>query len=143
MANNGIVRHIDDLGRIVIPKEIRRELKIEEGGLVEIFYDHNGSITIKTHMKSFERCAIDWYHKAMNPQNDRNDPNFHYFRTASFKLFKDYTFCIVGSSSSAYPTRGGFAKRFADDLYDERIGKVAAYANAMGRNLNKMIGYEG
>lgn len=142
MASNGIVRHIDDLGRIVIPKEIRRELKIEEGSTVEIFYDRNGSITIKTQRKSFERCAIDWYHKAMNPQN-KNDSDFHRFRTASFKLFRDYTFCIIGSSSSTYPTRGGFAKRFADDLYDERIGKVAAYAKAMGRDLNKMIGYEG
>lgn len=142
MASNGIVRHIDELGRIVIPKEIRRELKIEEGGLVEISYDHNGSITIKTHRKSFEQCAIDWYHKAMNPQN-KSDLNFQCFRTASFKLFSDYTFCIVGNSSSACPTRGGFAKRFADDIYDERIGKVAAYAKAMGHNLNKMIGYEG
>ena len=142
MKPNGIVRHIDDLGRIVIPKEIRRELKIEEGSLVEISYDHNGSIIIKTHRKSFEQCAIDWYHKAMNPQN-KNDLNFRCFRTASFKLFRDYTFCIVGSSSSTYPTRGGFAKRFADDIYDERIGKVAAYAKAMGRDLNKMIGYEG
>ena len=141
MKTTGIIRHIDDLGRIVIPKEIRRALQIEEGSTVEIFCNNDNSITIKTHTKSFERCAIDWYHKAMNPQN-KSDFNFHYFRTASFKLFGDYTFCIVGSSTHAYPTRGGFAKRFADDLYDERIGKVAAYANAMNRNLNKMIGYE-
>ena len=142
MASNGIVRHIDELGRIVIPKEIRRELKIEEGGLVEIFYDHDGSITIKTHRKSFEQCAIDWYHKAMNPQN-KNDPDFYRFRRASFKLFEDYTFCIVDNPSFTHPTRGGFAKRFTDDIYDERIGKVAAYAKATGRDLNKMIGYEG
>ena len=141
MKSTGIIRRIDDLGRVVIPKEIRHALKIKEGDPLEIYTERDGSVVFKPYKKSFEQCAIDWYHKAMNPQN-KSDFNFHYFRTASFKLFKDYTFCIVGGSS-AHPTRGGFAKRFADDIYDERIGKVAAYARAMGRNLNKMIGYEG
>lgn len=39
MKATGIVRRIDDLGRIVIPKEIRRSLKIREGDLLEIFLE--------------------------------------------------------------------------------------------------------
>ena len=41
MKATGIVRHIDDLGRIVIPKEIRRTLKIREGDPLEIFLENN------------------------------------------------------------------------------------------------------
>ena len=37
MKATGIVRRIDDLGRVIIPKEIRRQIGIREGGLLEIF----------------------------------------------------------------------------------------------------------
>lgn len=37
MKSTGIVRRIDDLGRVVIPKEIRRELRIREGDPLELF----------------------------------------------------------------------------------------------------------
>ena len=39
MKATGIVRRIDDLGRVVIPKEIRRNLHIREGEPLEIFVD--------------------------------------------------------------------------------------------------------
>ena len=41
MKATGIVRHIDDLGRVVIPKEIRRTLKIREGDPLEIFLEND------------------------------------------------------------------------------------------------------
>ena len=40
MKATGIVRRIDDLGRVVIPKEIRRSLRIREGEALEIFTDN-------------------------------------------------------------------------------------------------------
>jgi len=43
----GIVRRIDDLGRVVIPKEIRRTLRIREGDPLEIFTDREGEIILK------------------------------------------------------------------------------------------------
>lgn len=43
----GIVRRIDDLGRVVIPKEIRRTLRIREGDPLEIFTDVDGQIVLK------------------------------------------------------------------------------------------------
>jgi AbrB family transcriptional regulator (stage V sporulation protein T) len=43
----GIVRRIDDLGRVVIPKEIRRTLRIREGDPLEIFTDRDGEVILK------------------------------------------------------------------------------------------------
>jgi len=47
MKATGIVRRIDDLGRLVIPKEIRRTLRIREGDPLEIFTDREGEIILK------------------------------------------------------------------------------------------------
>ncbi|WDV45553.1 stage V sporulation protein T [Clostridiaceae bacterium M8S5] len=47
MKATGIVRRIDDLGRVVIPKEIRRTLRIKEGDPLEIFTDREGQVILK------------------------------------------------------------------------------------------------
>ena len=49
MKATGIVRRIDDLGRVVIPKEIRRTLRIREGDPLEIFTDGDSIIMRKYH----------------------------------------------------------------------------------------------
>jgi AbrB family transcriptional regulator (stage V sporulation protein T) len=47
MKATGIVRRIDDLGRVVIPKEIRRTLRIRDGDPLEIYVDHEGEVILK------------------------------------------------------------------------------------------------
>ena len=47
MRATGVVRRIDDLGRIVIPKEIRRTMRMREGDPLEIFTGSNGEIVFK------------------------------------------------------------------------------------------------
>ena len=47
MKATGVVRRIDDLGRVVIPKEIRRTLRIHEGDPLEIFTDREGGVILK------------------------------------------------------------------------------------------------
>lgn len=47
MKATGVVRRIDDLGRVVIPKEIRRHLRIKEGNSLEIFVNREGDIILK------------------------------------------------------------------------------------------------
>lgn len=47
MKATGIVRRIDDLGRVVIPKEIRKTLRIKEGTPMEIYTDRQGEIILK------------------------------------------------------------------------------------------------
>ncbi len=47
MKATGIVRRVDDLGRIVIPKEIRRTLKIREGDPLEIYTEKDGGVIFR------------------------------------------------------------------------------------------------
>ena len=47
MKATGIVRRIDDLGRVVVPKEIRRTLRIREGDPLEIYTDREGGIILR------------------------------------------------------------------------------------------------
>ena len=47
MKATGIVRRIDDLGRVVIPKEIRRTMRIREGDPLEIFTEKDGEVVFK------------------------------------------------------------------------------------------------
>lgn len=58
MKATGIVRRIDDLGRIVIPKEIRRTLRIRESDPLEIFTDREGEIILKKYSPIGEMNAF-------------------------------------------------------------------------------------
>lgn len=54
MKATGIIRRIDDLGRIVIPKEIRRTMRITEGTPLEIFTDTDSTVTLKKYSPIME-----------------------------------------------------------------------------------------
>lgn len=58
MKATGIVRRIDDLGRIVIPKEIRRTMRIREGDPLELFLAGN-SVVLHKYEVSEEDLALD------------------------------------------------------------------------------------
>lgn len=62
MKATGIVRRIDDLGRVVIPREIRNTMRIREGDPLEIFIESDGSVIFKkySYFGDFD------YKKAMN-----------------------------------------------------------------------------
>lgn len=54
----GIIRHIDDLGRVVIPKEMRKSMLIKEGDPVEIIMNGD-SVTIKKHNEACYCCGSE------------------------------------------------------------------------------------
>ncbi len=58
MKATGIVRRIDDLGRVVIPKEIRRTLRIRESDPLEIYTDREGQIILKKYSPIGEMTAF-------------------------------------------------------------------------------------
>lgn len=51
MKATGIIRRIDDLGRIVIPKEIRKQARIENGDALEIYITNEGAIFLKPYQE--------------------------------------------------------------------------------------------
>lgn len=59
MKATGIVRRIDDLGRVVVPKEIRRTMRIREGQSMEIYTGREGEIILKKYspMEELAECA--------------------------------------------------------------------------------------
>ncbi len=70
MKATGIVRRIDELGRVVIPKEIRRTLRIREGDPLEIFTDREGEVILKKYspigeLGDFAREYAEALHQTM------------------------------------------------------------------------------
>ena len=75
MKATGIVRRIDDLGRVVIPKEIRRTCHICEGDPLEIFIDEDGGVVFRKYIPTYRddlmatlQNAADYYD---NYEDDR------------------------------------------------------------------------
>ena len=70
MKATGIVRRIDDLGRIVIPREIRKQLKIGESDPVEIFLSRDGEIILKPYRTNYTLRKADDWEELENPQGN-------------------------------------------------------------------------
>ena len=69
MKATGIVRRIDDLGRVMIPKEIRRTMRIREGDPLEIYNDKDGEVIFKKYspigeLSDFAAQICDSLHKS-------------------------------------------------------------------------------
>ena len=66
MKATGVVRRIDDLGRVVIPKEIRKTLRIKEGEPLEIFTDREGQVILKKYSpKRLQQVMLKHYQKQL------------------------------------------------------------------------------
>ena len=62
MKATGIVRRIDDLGRVVIPKEIRRTMRIREGDPLEIYTSKEGEVIFKKYSLMGGVDAVSYTH---------------------------------------------------------------------------------
>ena len=133
MKSTGIIRRVDDFGRIVIPLEIRRNLDLKEDDAVEILTNYNNKeIVIRPHKKSWEDTVIEWWEK------NQNRPAI---KRSTFTRVGDYTFCVICKPDGT--NTAGFAKRRFGDKEDERIGQVAAFARTLGRPIDEVIGWKG
>ena len=68
MKATGIIRRIDDLGRIVIPREIRKQLKIGESDPLEIFLSRDGEIILKPYRTDYILRKADNWEELEDPQ---------------------------------------------------------------------------
>lgn len=72
MKATGIIRRIDDLGRVVIPKEIRRKMNIREGEPLEIFLEGDG-VVFKKYLLSYRDNLITALQDAADYYDDYED----------------------------------------------------------------------
>ncbi|HLS06845.1 MAG TPA: stage V sporulation protein T [Bacillota bacterium] len=105
MRATGIIRRIDDLGRVVIPKEIRRTLRIREGDPLEIFVDREGEVILKKY----------------SPINELGDFAAEYAEA----LFEALHFPIIICDRDEVVALAGVSK---NEYLNKRIGSRLEYA---------------
>ena len=108
MKATGIVRRIDDLGRIVIPKEIRKTLRIKEGENLEIYIDENENIILKKYsfMNKIDDLVQDFTDSIYAQyQHDIFIMDCDHIIAASGKKKKDYLGKSLSEEISEYITR--------------------------------------
>lgn len=126
MKATGIVRRIDDLGRVVIPKEIRRTLNIREGDPLEVFVGENGSVVFqkyKTPAEDKAAFAQKWLENNALPMRAAS---------AKFSIENKTTTCEVVSNNSR---RIGTATTNVRDTFIPAVGMVIAFCRASGRTV--------
>lgn len=115
MKATGIVRRIDDLGRVVIPKEIRRTLRIREGDPLEIFTDREGEVILKKYSPIGELSDF-----AMEYAESLHQSLGHIACVAD----KDNIVAVAGAAKKEF-----LQKRISPDLEQVMGGKKTIVAN--------------
>ena len=105
MKATGIVRRIDDLGRVVVPKEIRRVLRIREGDPLEIYTGNTGEVILKKY----------------SPINELSQFAGEYAETVSKILGGTI---IVSDTDQVIAASGSGRKEYADKRIDPELDKI-------------------
>lgn len=105
MKATGIVRRIDDLGRIVIPKEIRRTMRIKEGDPLEIFTDRGGEVILKKYspIKELSEFASEYAESL--------------YETLGFD-------CVITDSDSVVAVSGVFDKEYLNTRISSDLERI-------------------
>lgn len=105
MKATGIVRRIDDLGRVVIPKEIRRTLRIREGDPLEIFTDREGEVILKKYSPIGELTEFaEEYAEALHETTN--------------------TIAIITDRDNIVAVSGGSKKEYLDKRISKNVEKI-------------------
>lgn len=120
MKATGIVRRIDDLGRVVIPKEIRRALNIREGDALEIYTTDDGVVFHKYAQSAESKAATaqEWLER--NAQAIKN-------LSARFSIEDRTTTCEIIKN---WARKTGSATARCDDTFIPSVGMVIALCRA-------------
>ena len=127
MKATGIVRRIDDLGRVVIPKEIRRTMRIREGDPLEIYTDRDGEVIFKKYspigeLSDFATQYVETLYKTVG--------------TPACITDKDTVIAISGAAKKDF-----LEKRISDDI-EKILDEKTAYVqkNAGDKSLSIIDG---
>lgn len=127
MKATGIVRRIDDLGRVVIPKEIRRTMRIREGDPLEIFTNVDGEVIFKKYSPVGELSEVSALFADVLFKNN-----------AEPVLICDRDHCIAASGVSKKEV---LERRVSHELEDYMENRKSFVAQAGGRHLSAIEGY--
>jgi AbrB family looped-hinge helix DNA binding protein len=117
MKVTGIVRRVDDLGRIVIPKEVRRSLRIKEGDPLEIFITDDDGVIFKKYKDPCD--PKDWADSIVRKLG-------HYINCIH----------VTDKVTTVYTDVGIFQSTcHANDTYDFSIGVAVAFAKGFGIDM--------
>lgn len=125
MKATGIVRRVDDLGRVVIPKEIRRALGIREGEALEISTTDDGVLFRKYTQSAESKAATAQKWLEQNAQTMKS-------LGARFSIEDRTTTCEI-IKDGARETGSAIAKR--DDTFIPSVGMVIALCRAIGWSI--------
>lgn len=122
MKATGIIRRMDDLGRVVIPKEIRRTLNIREGDPLEIYISEDGGVVFRPYKdKDAAEFAAEWLNNSIGALNHSG---------ARFTIEDTTVTCEVVGDKCRYV---GTAKcNGTKDTFNPSVGMVIAWHRAMG-----------
>ena len=125
MKATGIVRRIDDLGRVVIPKEIRRTLRIREGDPLEIFTASDGEVIFKKYSPMGEISQFSWQYSEVLS------------RTSGMPvLITDRDHVISASGISKKDVLEKHLSKEAEELLENRESYVKASVNSTFHPIN-------
>ena len=121
----GIIRRIDDLGRIVIPKELRRKLEVQEGQPFEIYLTDNGFMLDMYKPEPNKKEIAETWFECNQQLLNRYKPQF--FR------HEQYTSCaaIVPGKNNRFSLAR--AKCAPSDEYDCNIGEIISFCRAIDK----------
>lgn len=114
MKATGVVRRIDDLGRVVIPKEIRKTMRIREGDSLEIFVNQSGEVVLKKYSPIADISSFaGQYADAMNIATEKS----------VLIVDREEITAAAGDIKSKYLNRR--VSRSLSELIEERITKIS------------------
>lgn len=127
MKATGIVRRIDDLGRVVIPKEIRRTLRIREGDPLEIFVDHDGEVILKKYSPIGELGEF---------AQEYADSLFEATNHIAIITDRDQIIAIAGASKKDFLGKsiGAAAEKVMEERKAVNVGDTAIHSLFRGNN---------
>lgn len=129
----GIVRRIDDLGRVVIPKEIRRKLNIREGDPLEITYTNDGRVFFRKYLTDEEKRE-NWVKEILS-RKDTYDRSVFTFTT---EFVRNITILILTDWEKGM-NYTSYAFCSPKDKFDERVGIAVAYARMFAIEIPEYI----
>ena len=131
MKNSCIIRRFDELGRIVVPREIRRNLMINEDTKIKISVDENGNIILTPCLTKTEKLN-KWTNTVLTTMDRDLDEIEFYFHGSAIV-------CIRKEGYQFFSEGVGIAVCSPNDDYNETIGKCIAYCRAAGMPIPDFI----